>query len=66
MLKQMTADRKTKSERIKFLKLMGCKNIEDGWDKIEAYLKTQIMFNSSSKRAAEDLEKQFTLGRSNA
>lgn len=66
MLKQMTADKKSKTERIKFLKLMGCRNVEEGWDTIEAYLKRQILFNSSSKRAAEELEKQFALGRSNA
>ena len=55
MLRQMTADKKSKGERIRFLKLMGCKNVEEGWEKIETYLKSQIIFNSSSKRAAEDL-----------
>lgn len=28
MLKQMTADKKSKEEKIRFLKMMGCKKLE--------------------------------------
>ena len=34
----MTTDKKSKEERIKFLKLMGCKNVEANWETIEAHI----------------------------
>ena len=38
MLKDMTVNKKTKQERIKFLKLMGIGNAEQYWAEIESLL----------------------------
>lgn len=35
MLRSMTADKKSKAEKIKFLKLMGYPQAEESWDEIE-------------------------------
>lgn len=63
MLKQMTSDKKTKDERVKFLKLMGCKNVDEEWEEIEKYLKKGNRFPTAGKKTNEDLEKQFSAGR---
>lgn len=59
----MTLNKKTKEERIKFLKLMGIGKAAEYWDDIEELLKKK-KGTVDSKRTSDDLERQFSLGRS--
>ncbi len=43
---------------------MGCKNVEAHWAEIEDYLKNQNKYNNNSKKASDELQKQFDSGRS--
>ncbi len=63
MLKQMTSERKSKEERIKFMKLMGCRNVQSHWNEIEQQLKGQNKYTNNNKKASEELQKQFDAGR---
>lgn len=63
MLKDMTINKKSKEERIKFLKLMGIGMAAEYWTEIEQLLKSKKGIKDG-KKITEELERQFTLGRS--
>lgn len=44
---------------------MGCKNVDAHWQEIETYLegKSKFVDKNNSKKAAEELQKQFDSGR---
>ena len=67
MLRQMTIQGKGKQQKIKFMKLMGHKNIENEWSAVEQYLKESTLKQKmAAKKMEDDLERQFMSGRSNA
>jgi hypothetical protein len=63
MLKDMTVNRKSKEERVKFLKLMGIGKAAEYWDDIEELLKSKKGIKDG-KKMTEELERQFGLARS--
>jgi hypothetical protein len=63
MLKDMTINKKSKEERIKFLKLMGIVKAAEYWNDIEQLLRTNKGIKDG-KKITEELERQFSLGRS--
>lgn len=63
MLKDMTINRKSKEERVKFLKFMGIGKAEEYWGQIEVLLKSK-KGSKDGKKVSEELERQFSLGRS--
>ena len=63
MLKDMTVNKKSKQERIKFLKLMGIGKAEEYWSEIERLLLKKKSTSAEGKKASEDLERQFSQSR---
>jgi hypothetical protein len=63
MLKQMASEKRSRDEKIKFLKLMGCKNVEENWEQIEVCLKDQTKYHNSMKKSMEELSRQFEAGK---
>ena len=62
----MTHEKKSKSEKLKFLKLMGHKNAEAFWDEIEEQIKGNNKVQKTGnaiKKANDELERQFAQGR---
>lgn len=53
----MAADKKSKAEKIKFLKLMGVGNAEEKWDEIEEQVKSKKTYflSNANKKASSDL-----------
>ena len=51
----MTVDKKSKAEKVRFLKLMGCHNVEQNWDEIEELIKAKKTYflSNANKRAAQ-------------
>ena len=67
MLRQMSMQGKGKQQKIKFMKLMGHKNIQNEWSAVEQYLKESTLKEKmAAKKMEDELQKQFMSGRSNA